>query len=157
MTVSTNRSAGFTLLEVVVAVAILGIGVAVALQAFSGGMNSLHRISVAHQAMEDAETVMSEVLSDESIQGPYHDSGDLHDNFYYEVNVDYWQDPDDSGLSVNDPEKKLFLLSVSVDVHYKGNERGRTYRAVCLKTVSEQSLDEFSGQQTLRNLFGGRR
>ena len=61
---------GFTLLEVVVATALLGIGVGVAMQVFSGGLKNIQRIDMAHRAMNHAENVMNEILSDQSITGP---------------------------------------------------------------------------------------
>ena len=53
---------GFTLLEVVVAVAILGIGMGVAMQIFSGGLKNVHRISQAHRAMNHAENIMNTAI-----------------------------------------------------------------------------------------------
>ena len=54
-----NGSSGFTLLEVVVALAILGVSVAIVMQIFSGGLKNLRRIDLAHRAMSHGENVMS--------------------------------------------------------------------------------------------------
>ena len=57
-----NRARGFTLLEVIAALAILGIAVGVMMQIFSGGLKNIHRIDMAHRAMHHAENVMNQVL-----------------------------------------------------------------------------------------------
>ena len=127
---------GFTLLEIVVAVAILGAGVSMAMQIFSGGLKNIHRISMAQTAMNHAENVMNEVLSDQAIIGPVELSGELDEDFSYSVQVAPWTPPE-SGLALpGPPERQVEILSVVVDIFFKGDARGKTYRAVCLKTVS---------------------
>jgi len=66
---TTRSTRGFSLLEIVVALAILGMGVAVVMQIFSGGLKNIHRIDMAHQAMNHAENVMNEILSNEAVRG----------------------------------------------------------------------------------------
>jgi general secretion pathway protein I len=128
---------GFTLLEIVVAVAILGVGVSLAMQIFSGGLKNIHRISMAQTAMNHAENVMNEILSDQAIIGPVELSGELDGDFSYAVQVAPWTPPE-SGLALPamPPERQVEILSVVVDIFFKGDARGKTYRAVCLKTVS---------------------
>ncbi len=127
---------GFTLLEIVVAVAILGVGVSMAMQIFSGGLKNIHRISMAKDAMNHAENVMNEVLSDQSIIGPGELAGDLDDRFSYSVEVAAWTPPDSGMLLPENQARRTEILSVVVDIYFKGDARGKTYRAVCLKTVS---------------------
>lgn len=127
---------GFTLLEIVVAVAILGVGVSMAMQIFSGGLKNIHKISMAKDAMDHAENVMNEVLSDQSITGPVELAGDLDENFSYSVQVAPWNPPE-SGIPMPAPaQQRIQILSVVVDIFFKGDARGKTYRAVCLKTVA---------------------
>ena len=64
-----QRSRGFTLLEIVVALAILGMGVAVMMQIFSGGLKNIYRMHMAHHAMGHAENVMNQILSNQAITG----------------------------------------------------------------------------------------
>jgi general secretion pathway protein I len=146
---------GFTLIEIVVSVAILGISVAIVMQIFSGGLKNIHRIDMAHRAMNHAENVMNEILSDRTIRYPTELSGDLDEEFYYTAKVDYWQEPEQT-LSIQEVEPMLYLLGVRVDVHFRNDPRGKLYRAICLKTVP---TEEGSGLQTpedvVRRLFGG--
>lgn len=128
---------GFTLLEIVVAVAILGIGVSMAMQIFSGGLKNIHRISMAQTAMNHAENVMNEVLSDQAIIGPVELSGELDEDFSFSVQVAPWVPPDNGIMPMaGPPERRTEILSVVVNILFKGDRRGKTYRAVCLKTVS---------------------
>ena len=127
---------GFTLLEIVVAVAILGVGVSMAMQVFSGGLKNIHRISMAQKAMNHAENVMNEVLSDQAIIGPVELSGELDADFSYSVQVAPWNPPDNGMALPGPPERRAEILSVVVDILFKGDAKGKTYRAVCLKTVS---------------------
>ena len=120
-------SSGFTLLEIVVALAILGLTVGVVMQIFSGGLKNIHRIDMAHQAMNHAENVMNEILSNESINEPTHLAGDLDEEFAYTAEVDYWEEPEET-LSIDVIEPPVHLLSVMVNVHFKNDVRGKFYR-----------------------------
>ncbi len=149
-----KRNDGFTLLEIVVALAILGVTVSVVMQIFSEGLKNVRRIDLAHQAMNHAENVMNEILSDESIQGATSFSGDLDEEFSYTAQVSDWEEPEQN-LAIDIVEPPVNLLSVSVDVHFKNDARGKFYRTVCLKTVPREPG---SGPRTpadaVRQLFG---
>lgn len=152
------KPSGFTLLEVVVAVAILGVGVGVAMQIFAGGLKNIHKIELAHRAMNHAENVMNEILTDESIRGPMVVSEDLDEEFRYEAAVEYWQEPEER-LSLDIVEMSVHLLQVRVDIHFKNDRHGKVYRSVSLKTISEQTPSMAPGGPTgaLQQLFGGTR
>lgn len=145
------RQAGFTLLEVVVAAAVLGVGMAVAIQLFSNGLGNMRRVDMAHQAMSYAESIMGDLLSDDTIRGPYRVSGDLDDNFEYRAFVDYWTPPSTGGQLVDpESENKISLLSLKVEVEFKNSKYARVYRAFSLKAVSQ----EFQSQDDLINPLG---
>jgi prepilin-type N-terminal cleavage/methylation domain-containing protein len=152
-----SGAAGFTLLEIVVAVAILSMGMAVALQIFSGGLKNIRRIDLAHQAMRHAENVMNDILSNQDIRMPAAMSGNLDEEFTYTASVDYWQEPQDR-VSLNIVDPGVYLLKVTVDVHYKNVPDGKHYRTVCLKAVSERQepFSPLGGPgDAIRQLFGG--
>ncbi|MCZ6878387.1 MAG: type II secretion system protein [Acidobacteria bacterium] len=152
--VRCQRPRGFTLLEVVVALAILGVTAGVVMQIFSGGLNNIHRIDLAHRAMNHAENVMNEILSDESIYEATQLAGDLDEEFAYTAEVNYWEEPEET-LSIDVTEPPVHLLSVMVDVHFKNDARGKFYRTMCLKTVpSEPGRRLQTPADAVRRLFG---
>ena len=151
-----RNSRGFTLLEVIVALAILGISIGVTMHIFSGGLKNIHRIDMAHRAMHHAENVMNEVLVDQDIRGPLQVADDLDEEFAYLVEIDYWEDPD-QGMSLK-PEQQppVYLLSVRVDVFFKNDSYGKFYRTTCLKTVSNETVAPGQNlSDANRSLFGG--
>lgn len=149
-----RKNNGFTLLEIVVALAILGITVAVVMQIFSDGLKNVRRIDLAHRAMNHAENVMNEILSDESIQGATSFSGDLDEEFSYTAEVSDWEEPEQN-LTIDIVEPPVNLLGVSVDVHFKNDAHGKLYRTVCLKTVpSEPGSGPRTPADAVRQLFG---
>lgn len=134
----SKGSAGFTLLEVVVSVAILGVGVAACLQIFSSGLSNIRRIDVANQAMWHAENVMNELLTNQEVRDAYQASDDLGNGFFYQAQVDYWYPPDDESFvdeGFEDAEASPYVLEIIVDVLYRGSRNERRYRLSCLKTV----------------------
>ena len=147
---------GFTLLEIVVALAILGMGVGVVMQIFSGGLKNIHRIDMAHQAMNHAENVMNEILSNEAVRGEMSFSDDLDEEFAYTAEVRNWEAPDDEfGIDIVEPG--AYLLSIQVDVHFKNDRNGKLYRTVCLKTVPNESAGlGRNPAEAIRRLFGTR-
>ncbi len=152
------RRRGFTLLEVVVATALLGIGVGIAMQIFSGGLNNMRRIDLAHRAMNHAENVMNEILSDQTITGPTELAGDLDDDFSYTATIQYWDPPEDQGLQLDITQDRMDLLSVVVDIRFKHDRFDKHYQAVCLKAISLQPQQggPVPTGNPLQRLFGGR-
>lgn len=148
---------GFTLLEVVVGLAILGLGVGLALELFSGGLNNLHRVDMAHRAMFHAENIMNEMLADESVTQPTARSGDLDEEFGYNVVVDYWQPPEEPLLQLETDQPGPELLSVVVEVVFKNDPNGKRYRVASLKTVMPDlgpaGLNPGGVSDALRQLF----
>ncbi len=152
--VRCQRSSGFTLLEIVVALAILGLTVGVVMQIFSGGLKNIHRIELALRAMNHAENVMNEILSDESIYEATQLAGDLDEDFAYTAAVDYWEEPEDT-FSIDVTEPPARLLSVLVDVHFKNDVHGKFYRTMCLKTVPREPGRRLqTPADAVRRLFG---
>ncbi len=136
-----NGSSGFTLIEVVVALAILGVTVAIVMQIFSGGLKNLRRIELAHRAMSHAENVMNEVLADREVIGAGAMSGELDDEFRYTAEVTEWEIPQEQ-LSLELAVPTSRLLQVAVQIHFVNDRFGKSYRLSTLKTVSTPALPQ---------------
>ncbi len=134
-------SSGFTLIEVVVALAILGVSVAIVMQIFSSGLKNLRRIELAHRAMSHAENVMNEMLADQEIIGSGALSGELDDEFRYTAEVTEWEMPQEQ-LSLELAVPTSRLLQMTVQIHFINDRFGKSYRLSTLKTVSTQALPE---------------
>ncbi|MBI4446504.1 MAG: type II secretion system protein [Acidobacteria bacterium] len=155
MKTQPSAHSGFTLLEIVVAMAILGIAVGAILQIFSGGMKNIYKIDLAHRAMNHAENVMNEILTDETVRQSTARSGDLDDEFRYEAVVEEWQENRERPtIQGNLPPVRL--LNVRVDVYFKNDPNGKFYRTVSMKMVSDQQASPLQQTPTeaIRQLFG---
>ena len=83
---SVRSKKGFTLLEVVIALAILGIGLTVIMELFSGGLR-LGRISQEYtKAMNYASLKMEEISAQETIEEG-EDEGEFDKTFRWQVRV----------------------------------------------------------------------
>lgn len=121
-------SAGFTLLEVMVSVAILGIGLLVIIQLFSGGL-SLARATGDHTA---SVLLAREVMAETLLERPLEEgekSGVTEDGFSWRVVVKPY------GEKFDEFNQAMRVLMVIVDV--ESGEKGiKSYRLTTLKTVS---------------------
>ena len=123
---------GFTLIEIVVALAILGIGLTVIIELFSGGLR-LGRTSEEYtRAMGYARVKMEEIISKGNIQEGT-DAGDFDKTFRWQVDVKkidllpVGQDP------VLKPPVDLFL--VKVNILWKSGLKERAASLQTYKTV----------------------
>lgn len=125
------------------------------MQIFSGGLKNIHRMELAHQAMNHAENVMSEILTDETIREPLELAENLDEEFRYEAVVDYWEEPKER-LSIDIVEMDVYLLSVRVNIHFKNDRYGKVYRTASLKTVSREPAGSARGQpaSAIQQLLG---
>jgi len=112
-----KQTAGFTLLEVLVALAILGIGAAVTLSLISGALSNIRKAELRVRNMHHAESVMELTLLDESISGPKTLAGDFEDGTRWTVAVDEFDMPRNTLLPLAAPPQLPFkMLSYSVDI-----------------------------------------
>jgi general secretion pathway protein I len=110
-----GESSGFTLLEVLVAIAILAIAATVVLSLMSGSLRNIRKVQMRTKAIEHAEAVMEETLLDSSIQQPTFLNGSLPDGSRWAVRVEDYLELEKPKTStiVTMPVK---LMSYSVEV-----------------------------------------
>ena len=124
-----NRRAGFTLLEVIVAMAIVGLGVVTLLEIFSLGLRLGARSSVETESMAYGRLVMDEILARRNI-----DEGATQGNFQdrrWQLRIQ----------NVNEPERTLSLGAgwelkrVSVAMRFRDAGREREVELMTLRLV----------------------
>jgi general secretion pathway protein I len=123
---------GFTLIEVVIALAILGIGLTVIMELFSGGLR-LGRVSEEYtRAMNYASLKMEEMATQQTIEEG-ETEGEFDKNFRWRVGVERVDLlPGDKGTEFKPPAD---LYHIRVNVLWKSGSRERsagfeTYRTV---------------------------
>ena len=146
-----TRSAGFTLLEVVVSLALLSIAVGAILQIFSGGFKNIHRIEMAHRAMAHGENVMSELLADGALTEATSLAEDLDEDFRYVATLQDWEPPVDK-LMVDVTEDQIRLLEIQVRIYFKNDRFGKYYELASLKAISNIE-DGIGTGDAIRQLF----
>jgi prepilin-type N-terminal cleavage/methylation domain-containing protein len=126
----SSASAGFTLLEVVVAMTIVGIGVVTLLEIFSTGLRLGSRSTSATEAMTYGRQAMDTILLRRTIdQGAL--QGSLNERTRWKLGIEPVREPTDA-LSLSSAWE-LTELTLDVRVADGGRERPvelRTYRLV---------------------------
>jgi prepilin-type N-terminal cleavage/methylation domain-containing protein len=123
-------SAGFTLLEVVVAMTIVGIGVVTLLEIFSLGLRLGSRSSAATESMAYGRQAMDEILLRRKIEeGAQH--GVLNDQTRWRLRIEPVREPPET-LALSSAWE---LKEITLDMHVReaGKDRPvelRTYRLV---------------------------
>jgi general secretion pathway protein I len=124
----SSLSAGFTLLEVVVAMTIVGIGVVTLLEIFSLGLRLGSRSSAATEAMAYGRQAMDEILLRRKIEEGAQ-QGVLNDQTRWRLGVEPVREPPEK-LSLSSPWE-LKEITLDMRVTEAGRDRPvelRTYR-----------------------------
>jgi len=129
---------GFTLLEVVIALAILGIGLTVIMELFSGGLR-LGRTSQEYtKAVNYASTKMEEISAQDTIEEGGGE-GQFDDTYRWQVGVEKVDLlPGDKGTDFKPPAD---LYHIRVSVAWKSGSKERTASFETYKTV-KTAIDE---------------
>jgi general secretion pathway protein I len=118
-----NREKGFTLIEVVIALAILGIGLTVIIELFSGGLR-LGRISQEYtKAMNFASLKMEEIVTEGTIE-PGEGEGEFNPIFRWRTGIEKVDIlPYDKGTEFKPP---VDLYRIRVNVLWKSGAKERS-------------------------------
>jgi general secretion pathway protein I len=125
-----SRQAGFTLLEVLVATAILGIAVAVVLQLFSANLRAISDSGDYVIAITRAEMKMREILS----------NNDLSENAYSETTNDGYRMDIAIAETLQDRTENLQkrLLEIVLTIHWTKGTKERAYTLRTMKLVNKK-------------------
>ena len=121
---SDLRGSGFTLLEVLIALALLSIALTVILQLFSANLRGIAISEDTTKAMMKADSAMREVLDDEDI-AEKSSSTTTNDGYRIDVAITSAEEERTNNLSMK-------LLEINLTVHWRD---GIKERAVTLKTM----------------------
>jgi general secretion pathway protein I len=118
----SQRDEGFTLLEVLVALAILALGASLTLSLVSGSLRNIRKVQLRNRAIQHAETVLELSLLDDRIKQPTVLKGDFEDGTRWSVQVQEYKMPLDQQFPLS-PEQlqamermavKPFIYSVEI-------------------------------------------
>jgi general secretion pathway protein I len=132
-----SKESGFTLLEVLVALAILAVGTVLTLSLISGALANIRKVQLRTRTIQHAETVMELALLDQSIRKPTSFPGDFEDGTRWTVRVDEYVLPNPQPLNPQQPELPIKLFSYTVEV-MGPDSRVPDYRIQTLKIVNIQ-------------------
>ena len=135
---------GFTLIEIVVALAILGIGLTVIIELFSGGLR-LGRTSEEYtRAIGYARVKMEEIISKRNIQEGT-DMGDFDKTFRWQVDVTKIDLlPVAKTLDLNDVKPPVDLFLVRVNILWTSGSKERSASLETYKTSKSGDIGQKS-------------
>lgn len=125
-----KRRDGFTLLEVLVAISILGIALTIILQLFSANLRALSASEDYVSAVTKAEAKMREVLDDK----------DLSEKSWSEITDDGYR----MDVSINETLKdrtdnlQVRVLEVALTVYWTRNTKNKSLTLRTMKVVNKQ-------------------
>lgn len=118
------QQSGFTLIEVVVAFALLALALTLLLGALSGAARQIQRASLSGRAALHAQTLLAQVGADGPLQ-PGHDEGDLDaGRYHWTLDIAPWTEPQGPQAVLVDPStSRLLELQLSVAWGSRPGER----------------------------------
>jgi len=138
-----RKNRGFTLIEVVIALAILGIGLTVIMELFSGDLRLARTSEEYTKAMNFAQTKLEEIISQQKMEeGMDEGKCDDDDTFRWQVNIKKADIlPVDKDSNFKPP---IELFEVRVDILWKSGSKERSariesYKAIKLEADEKQS------------------
>ncbi|MDR0310284.1 MAG: type II secretion system GspH family protein [Acidobacteriota bacterium] len=113
------EAAGFTLFEVLVAITILAIGVALAASLIGRSIGNIRKIEARSRIIEHANSVMELTLLDQEITEPTTFDGDFADGTRWTMNIEEYT-PDDAEL-LEQVDMPVKLLAYTVEMFPPGS------------------------------------
>jgi len=137
---------GFSLLEVIVALAIMAIGYTTVFHLFSVSIKSVGMSDQYQRAVGLANSKLSEMemmnYETDSLSGTFENE----ENFQWSLNIESYDSP------LNDPDENINLSKVTLKVFWKDNQKPRNVELVTLKLQGEVNP---APDSQLAKVFGG--
>ena len=112
---SGRRTAGFTLIEVAIAMAIVGVGVVAVLEIFTAALRTEHGAGVRARAAMFARTLLEQKMT-EPDPVPMQDSGELPDGYRFERRVREARDLLEGSGRDLDVKSEITLYEIEISV-----------------------------------------
>ncbi|HSW39437.1 MAG TPA: prepilin-type N-terminal cleavage/methylation domain-containing protein [Acidobacteriota bacterium] len=137
---------GFTLLEVLVALVVLAVGVAITMSLITGALGKIWKVQARTGIIEQAQSVMELTLLDDTIRGPVALTGAFDDGVSWRVTVEEYVPPDQSAFDNRIPPRDMpvKLLHYTVDI-FRPDSGTADYRLQTIKLVSASEAVSQSG------------
>jgi general secretion pathway protein I len=135
---SSQNQSGFTLLEILLAISILGVAITVIMQQFSAGLRIARTSQTYTTATIYAKQKLEELQVEEEMKEK-EESGSFDDGYYFRVSImpyeEYMEDEEDEELFDHLPLEMFRLESV---VSWKEGEKEKSITLATLKTVKKK-------------------
>jgi general secretion pathway protein I len=133
-------NAGFTLLEVMVALVVLALGIAAVLELFGGGLRLTTKSSRRTQAVVYAQNVIDRLLAQSTLEDG-DDGGQLPGGFSWRAQV-YEIRPDDDASALQQQSQNqsefFHLKQINVEVYWSEGVGEQSYALRSLRTITDQ-------------------
>ena len=133
-------NAGFTLLEVMVALAVLAVGIVAVLELFGGGLRLTAKSSRRTQAVVYAQNVMDRLLAQSTLDDG-DDGGQFPGGFSWHAQV-YEIRPDDEASALQQKSQNqtefFHLKQINVEVYWSEGVGEQSYALRSLRTIPDQ-------------------
>jgi general secretion pathway protein I len=140
---SFSAAEGFTLLEVLIALAILAIAATVTLSLISGSLSNIRKVQQRTRAIEHAESIMESALIDPSTLQPTSNSGSFQDGTNWIMRVEEYTALDkqtqtsSTATSVSLPKLLSYTVETIGPGSIKPDCRLQTLKLVKVQTTSQ--------------------
>ena len=134
-----SRETGFTLLEVLVALTVLAVGIALAISLISGSLGNIRKVEKRARIVDHATSVMELALIDRAIQGPTSFDGDFTDGTRWIVRVEEYVSEDAALHLSQDMSARLLAYTVEM---FHPRSSSVDYRLQTLKLIPTQEVGQ---------------
>jgi len=130
-----SRARGFTLIEVAIAMAIVGIGVVTVLEIFNAALRTEHGAGVRARAVMRARELLEKTMTAPE-PAPLQDSGDFGDGYRWERKVREARDLTEGNSRDLDVKDEITLYEIEISVLWpQGGDREGVYTVRTLRVA----------------------
>lgn len=129
-------------MEIVVALAILGLSVAVTMELISGAFTNISRINQYFIASNHAENLMNELLVSPEVTGPSESNGVFEDGYRWHATVVERVVPPDLPPEEQPPVIPIQLLEMSVEIQWQMRSRQHNYVLKSMRVINNTEANQ---------------